>query len=175
MSQTDKVTVMGIDASLTATACVTLEYRPDTPGEMIPANLEIKTVKRGVERLLYIERLVMEEIERYKPSLVVLEGYAYNATNQAHQIGELGGVLRRALYLAKVNLKEIPPAKVKKFATGKGNAPKEQVMLAVLRRWGWPAGSTHEADAYTLARMAAALTGRMDGLNIDQRGIVVNL
>lgn len=91
------------------------------------------------------------------------EGYAFSQTQQAHQLGEVGGVVRLHLY-SLVPYRIHDPATVKLYATGKGNATKDEMRDAVLRQWNFPTEAARNsleprvledlADAYTLARMA---------------------
>lgn len=54
----------------------------------------------------------------------------------------------------------VTPSQVKKFATGKGNAGKDEVMLATARRYPDVAiANNNEADALTLAAIGAAAYG----------------
>lgn len=86
--------------------------------------------------------------------LVVLEGYAFSRPNQAHQIGELGGVIRVMLREQGVPWLAIPPAKLKKWATGKGNAQKDAMIATAIRGFDYGGTSNDEADAYLLRKMA---------------------
>ena len=55
---------------------------------------------------------------------------------------------------------EVAPTALKKFVTGKGNAPKDAMMMHAFKRWGFTAATNHQADAFGLAMIAAALAGR---------------
>lgn len=143
---------IGIDASLTGTGVVVLAGDGD-----ILWNQRMDTKAKGVARLIDIEDRIKHIIEMFTPDLVSIEGYAYAAQNQAHQIGELGGVIRAMLHKHNIRWIEIPPAQVKKFATGKGNAQKDFVMLNVYKKWGAEFSSNDEADAFVLAKIGQAL------------------
>ena len=43
---------------------------------------------------------------------------------------------------------------LKKFATGKGNSKKQEVLMQIYKRWGLEFNDDNAADAYTLGRMA---------------------
>lgn len=61
-------------------------------------------------------------------SKVYIEGYAFAAKGVVFNIGENTGVLKHKLYSRKQNsVSVVAPSTVKKFATGKGNANKEQM------------------------------------------------
>lgn len=142
---------IGIDASLTGTGVVCLK------GDTIASSQRLDTKLKGVERLVAIEERLKHFVNHFNPDLVLLEGYAYAAKNQAHQIGELGGVIRTMLHKHNINWIEVAPPQVKKFATGKGNAQKDLVMLNVYKKWGAEFVSNDEADAYVLAKIGQAL------------------
>jgi Holliday junction resolvasome RuvABC endonuclease subunit len=62
---------------------------------------------------------------------VGLEGYAYGASGRAiFQIAENCGLLKYKLWEAGITVDVIPPTKVKKEATGKGNADKRRMVDA---------------------------------------------
>lgn len=111
----------------------------------------------GAERLIAIRDAVLTVAGR--ADLVVIEGYAYGRPEKAHALGELGGVVRVALHEAGRTVVVIPPATVKKYACGKGNAPKDQVFGAAIHRAGREFATTDEADAWWLLQMASAHYG----------------
>ena len=62
---------------------------------------------------------------------VGLEGYAYGASGRAiFQIAENCGLLKYKLWEAGITVDVIPPTKIKKDATGKGNADKRKMVDA---------------------------------------------
>ena len=64
---------------------------------------------------------------------VGLEGYAYGASGRAiFQIAENCGLLKYKLWEASIAVDVIPPTKVKKDATGKGNADKRKMVDAFM-------------------------------------------
>lgn len=140
--------IVGIDASLTSTGIAILEG-----GEI--TTQAIKSKLNGIPRLIDIRNKVKSAVKG--ANLVVIEGYALSHGHQAHAKGELGGVLRVMLYEAGLPILEVPPAQVKKFATGRGNAKKEEMAVAIYKRWGREFPNNDEADAYVLARIGEAL------------------
>lgn len=158
--------VIGIDPSLTCTGLVGLEN-----GTLVLHNtLEVK--ERGVERLLRLESMLQGKLREYKPSLVVVEGYAFARANQAHQMGELGGMIRMLLAKLGINWIEVAPTQVKKFCTGKGNAAKDLILMNVYKRWGVEFQVNDEADAYVLAKIGQAIMGDIKGLTQEQIRVI---
>lgn len=109
---------------------------------------------RGMERLGWIRGRVLERIAG--SALVVIEGYSFGAKgNAVINLGELGGVIRWTLWDRGYTYLEVPPASLKMFATGKGNAKKDEVLAAAIRQLGYMGHSHDEADAMWLHRMAS--------------------
>ncbi|MGK7312551.1 MAG: crossover junction endodeoxyribonuclease RuvC [Candidatus Longimicrobiales bacterium M2_2A_002] len=138
------MTILALDLSLTCTGWATA----DACGTLSPP----KGADRGTARLAWIRDAVLERVEAAE--LVVLEGYAYARGNRAHQIGELGGVIRLALHDRGVPYVEIPPSTLKKLATGKGNAGKERVLVEAVKRLRYAGSDNNEADALWLHQLA---------------------
>ncbi len=151
--------VVGLDLSLTAT------------GVALPAGrtLTIGPKLKGCLRLAYIRNEVMEHcapVEATEPEwhmdapLVVVEGYSFSSRNShAHALGELGGVIRLALHEHGVPYVDVPPSNLKKYATGKGNANKGEMLAAAIRRLDYQGASDNEADALWLRAMGLDALG----------------
>ena len=134
--------VLGLDLSLVSTGVAHVDETLST----------IKTKKlRGVERLSFIELKLIPCIG--KADLVAIEGYSYGSRGRSiFDIGELGGIVRLACWKASTPFIEIPPAVVKKRATGYGNSTKDEVMKAALNAGAKPVNSD-EADAFWIRLM----------------------
>lgn len=169
------MSVLGIDPSLTATGVAW----PDGTTEVI------KWPHRSVQRLDAVYQWVYEDSDlaesvfvRFYDAihadqlLVVIEGYSMGSARQqshAHGLGELGGVLRLALHHCGIRFVDVPPACVKKYATGKGNANKDLVRDAARDRLGLPAGVTSdECDAAWLRQIGLALVGDPSVIEVPQ-------
>lgn len=132
---------IGLDLSLTATGISTDDDA---------WTVKVKTT--GMQRLHDLSEAV---IRTAMPSLdylthVFVEGYAFARPNQAHQLGELGGVVRYRLWELGIPYTDVAPACLKKFATGKGNAGKPD-MLDASRRAGYEGSNDDNAvDAWFL-------------------------
>lgn len=147
---------IGIDQSLTATGLVSL--RDDSNRPVTAWRLSTKLV--GVERLLYLRDAVSGCIYTAdeKPPLVTMEGYGFSARNShSHSLGELGGLLKAALYEMGVVVAIVPPSTLKKYATDSGAAPKDVMLKSVFKRWSYDTNDNNIADAYALAKMARTL------------------
>lgn len=156
---------VGIDPSLTGFGTVVL-----LPTGRVEA-WQYASRHKEVLRLVYFElwfHHLIDYYERQGFSLggVGMEGYSYGSQNtHAHALGEIGGITK--LVLAKrfgathpaLQSLSIPPSTLKKFVTGKGNAPKDMMRLEVFKRWGLSFSTTDMTDAYALARAAQVIYG----------------
>jgi len=122
---------IGADLSLTSTG--------------VASRLGVRTIKprlrRGPDRLAFIRDEVWGEVAGLvthpKDAVVFVEGYNFGApraTSTLASLGELGGVVRLMLWERGVTYVEIPPSVLKKFATGRGNASKEEVLIEAVKR-----------------------------------------
>lgn len=157
--------IVGIDASLTNTGIVIYDAETETYWSTV-----VTSQKTGVRRLIDIHNQVVSCLTG--ADLIVIEGYAYAAANQAHQLGELGGVLRVMFHESGIKWIEVAPHQLKKFVTGSGNAGKDVMLQQVYKRWGAEFKTSHEADAYALARIGAAYLGQVAGLTALQLDVV---
>lgn len=85
--------------------------------------------------------------------VVGMEGYSYGSKLNREKLGELGGIVKLAIYHTLGAVPEsIPPKSLKSFMTGSGNASKEDMVNAVQKLD--PEITNHNlADAYSVAFM----------------------
>lgn len=144
--------VMGLDLSLTST------------GVSVGGGTSTISVKAtGPERLFLISEQVLALCHQHLVDVVCVEGYSFASRNsQAHSIGELGGCVRMRLWEAGIPYVVIPPTSRAKFATGRGNASKGEVISAISAKTGLVfvgGGGNDECDAWVLEEMVLARLG----------------
>lgn len=144
--------VLGLDLSLTATG---VAYADGSVGTLVTR------ATKSMARLDRIRSQVVDYLEARTVHVVAIEGYSYNSRNQGEHLGELGGLIRWTLWSVGFPYVDIPPACVKKYATGKGNAGKGEVLEAAINRSGGLGfgGDNNRADAWWLRQMALAHYG----------------
>jgi len=150
--------VLGLDASLTHTGSALLAMSSDEHCEQTFTPKTLGTA-RLVETEKWLESLMAEISIKHlsRVTYVMLEGYAYSAFNQAHQIGELGGIIRRFFYLRNIPVRVVAPKTLKKWITGKGTGDKNLMLVKAFRKWGIEFGDDHTCDAYGLATLGKAM------------------
>jgi Holliday junction resolvasome RuvABC endonuclease subunit len=143
--------ILGLDLSLTGTGRCRLSVAHD------PIVQTTKTKFTGHERLQWI---IDTTGIHSKLDLVVLEGPAYS--RQAGQAGHheragLWWLIAHRLWLARIPYAVVPPNVRAKYATGKGNAGKDEVLASVIKRYGHlvDVADNNQADALILAAMGA--------------------
>lgn len=138
--------ILGLDLSLTSTGYSINE-----------STGIISTKEKAASRLSVISSEVVNICIYNEIDIVIIEGYSFASRNsQAHSIGELGGCVRMRLWENSIPYIEVPPTSRAKFATGKGNAGKTEVISAVSSKTGRifsGAGADDECDAWVLEQM----------------------
>ena len=146
------IKLIGLDLSLTSTG---VSVGGDT--------FSITPKTKGVDRLVEISTRVVEIASLTSIPIVILEGYSFGSKfTRAHAIGELGGAVKVALHCAGYSIVEVPPTCRAKFACGKGNASKLEVMAAVRNLTGVSfvgSSADDECDAWILEQMGLAVLG----------------
>ena len=119
----------------------------------------LKPKTTGHERLNEITGVIYDHASKAQIDLIIVEGPSYGSAKGQRGHHERAGLwwhVTWRMWRNHIPLLVMPPAAVKVYATGRGNASKDDVLVAALARWP-EAGITnnHEADAFTM--LAAAL------------------
>jgi Holliday junction resolvasome RuvABC endonuclease subunit len=168
---------LGVDASKKATGLVVLE----ATGTKVPALLLEESVSfanlDGVAKYRAITTRIIEVIDQHKPNRIVLEGYSLNMKHATSVIPlvELGGMIRFMFVLDGHRWLDPRAGELKKFVTGKGGTPKDQMMMYVLHRWGHVSKSNDTADGYGLSCMGLAHANKLPGITEEMRRVVGSL
>jgi crossover junction endodeoxyribonuclease RuvC len=105
----------------------------------------------GPERLAELRDNVIACANTPPADLVVIEGQSYGHNGRGHaELAGLHCLVRVALWERDLPYFDVPPSTLKQYATGKGNASKEDVHEAAIRRLGYRGASRDEADALWL-------------------------
>ena len=110
---------------------------------------------RGFLRLQLIANEISETLLVWEPEFVAIEDYAYVKNVDAFiTLVEVGTVIRMTMKELGVPWVDVPPAVLKRWTTGKGNAKKDEMVVAVKKRWQFASHSHDIVDAIALAQMA---------------------
>lgn len=146
---------LGIDQSLRSSGVAVIRQNQEVvfTGTLDPGK------KTGVLRLAAVREGILE-ILAAEPDIkfAALEGYAYDVgAGRVFELGEIGAVVKMALHDAAIPFVVVPPASLKLFVAGIGNASKEQMRQAVLKKWRIDIAQDDECDAYGLAQVARSV------------------
>lgn len=156
---------VGLDLSLTGTGLSVV--RLDGSEEWFSSACVRSTGSRGDtltdrhQRLTGLVSKILGWVEEFSPNVSVLvEAPAFAKSNSG--TWDRAGLWWRvvaALHAGGVELAEMSPTKLKKFATGRGNATKPDMRMALFQRVGADVRDDNEVDAIWLALAAAAFAG----------------
>ena len=167
---------IGIDQSLTGFALTILNV--DAPDQF--NTWVYKSPYSGVQRLSDIGGWVVDKLETVKDEYIqdiAMEGTVL-ASHSALKLGELAALVKLTLwdyfmdYDHQDHLRvplQIPPMTLKKYAAGKGNAKKQEMLMQIYKRWGIEFNDDNAADSYALARLASgAALGAIEMAIVEQ-------
>lgn len=143
--------VLGLDLSIHATGIADLdgELSTFTPGT------------NDDRRVLEIRNHLLTLVTGRRPDLVMIEGpFVSPRVSGALILGGVHYVVRVALMANGIPYLCPAPSLVKMYATGKGTAPKLDVIKALMRRTDIDPGDDNQADAAWLRYMGLALAGQ---------------
>lgn len=109
----------------------------------------------GPARLAHIRNDITDNLAGVE--LVAIEGYAHGAQYSLSALGEIGGVIRLALWEQGIVYVDVAPNTLKMYALGIGRGSKTDMVIAARDRLGYEGSDDNEADALWLYALAAAL------------------
>lgn len=158
-----QMVALGIDQSLTGFALTAVNLgRPECYETWV-----YKSPYRGVRRLVDIRFWLRGKLEFLMDNSnfmvdIAMEGTVL-ASHSALVLGELAALVKLTLWdffegspsaTCQTPLL-IPPMTLKKYAAGKGNAKKQEMLMQIYKRWGIEFNDDNAADSYALARLAS--------------------
>jgi crossover junction endodeoxyribonuclease RuvC len=144
---------VGIDPSTKTGMVMIGEY-----GHLIYKSEITSKVTGDPERFMNLAEQVL--INLCKDDVICIEGFSYGSKGRevSTQYG-IGWLIRAELIRNGYTYTEVSPSAVKKFATGKGNEKKENMVLPIYKHWGFEHPSDNVRDAYVLAQIAKGMNG----------------
>ncbi len=145
--------IVGLDLSLSATGVAT-----DTGERIVKAPAGDDIIGRCITLAARIRDAAGDG-----PKVFVIEDLPSarlaGAGSSVKSLGIMHGVVRLTLRQVGHTEMLVQPATLKKYATGKGNASKGEVLAAAIRRLGYGGADHNEADALWLRAIGHALFG----------------
>lgn len=146
------MTVAAFDLSLTATG-----YARAVNQQIIEMDT-LTTKLTGLMRLDHLSQAILHYC--IGADIILFEDFSYGSNNPGTlERAGLAYIVRHSLFTLGQSFRLVAPTQLKKWATSKGTAKKEEMMLAVYQRWNVETKTSHEADAVALAILGVYIGG----------------
>jgi Holliday junction resolvasome RuvABC endonuclease subunit len=106
-----------------------------------------------VERLLAIQQWLLK-FQWTRADIVVYETPLVRGQGATRMLWGIAALLEAAATGATLPILDVAVPTIKKFATGSGNAPKDAMLVAAAKKFGYTGADEHEADAICLLHYA---------------------
>jgi len=158
----DYLGVIGIDPSLTGTGIATYSGTATIHGE---GDQRLKAIYKAIHTAAtpFLRRPGLDPLR----TLAVIEDLPTHGQG-AGKTGMAQGVVRLALIDAGADYVLLTPATLKKFATGKGNATKPDMRMALYKRAGLDLRDDNQVDAWWLRQAGLYATGHDAALTLPR-------
>lgn len=150
------IRVVGLDLSIKQSAFADCLVDKDIKSISVNTgvfNLPVEVEKDSVARLVYLKNNMLSFIKNYDPNETMfgIESYSLQGkSNSLAQICEYGGAVRIILFELGFNFFTIAPLTLKAFVCS-GRAQKDEMRLAVYKKWGFEAKTNDEIDAFGIS------------------------
>jgi Holliday junction resolvasome RuvABC endonuclease subunit len=154
--------VVGIDLSLTATGVAAFGDYTDPIAGTVKSAADDGTVYGFTSRCHTIATAIRETVGNVNPDLIIIEGLSYHSKSSSID------KIHASWWIVQDNLEragwraahKVSPNQRAKYATGKGNASKDAVLIETVKRYpDLNIRNNNEADAVILAAMGMRALG----------------
>lgn len=161
---------LGLDLSFTSTGFYLIRDGQDDV--YFEINTKPDDFVDDIERSDYIARMILEKIMDVNITFIALEDYfAGKQAMSVIKLATLGTVVRSRLLDAGYSYMPFVTSQIKKFETGSGVAPKDNMLKSVFKKHGLDTASNNIADACAIAHIGRAYyewtAGRRDFLSYE--------
>lgn len=149
--------VIGLDLSMTATGYA----GPDGTRVFTSTGHKDATLVQRSARLIMLRSSIAAAVEAQQPDLVLIEAPSLGQGRQGgtHDRSGLWWLVVSFLLSLGVEVIEVPPATLKKYVTGKGNAQKPDIRMELFKRFDIDLRDDNEADAFALRALGLDVLG----------------
>lgn len=109
---------------------MTLISEPIELETTVDKDIKDESINSSIIRFNRIADFFISYLKLHETKRVYLEGYALGARGKVFSIAENTAILKQRLLQEDIEVHIIPPTVIKKFATGKGNASKDEMKVA---------------------------------------------
>lgn len=160
---------LGLDLSLTATGFYLIH---DDKYMAFEINTKPSDFETDIERADHIANCIINNIKGMKIDFIAMEDYFSGAQPQSViKLAILGTMVRSRLLDNGYCFMAFAPTQIKKFETGSGIAPKDNMLKSVFKKHGFDTTSNNVADACAIAYLGKGyyewLNGSKDFLKYE--------
>ena len=161
---------LGLDLSFSSTGFYLI--KENEKDEYFEIRTKPEDFQDDIERSDYIAREIIEHIKGIDITFIALEDYfSGKQPMSVIKLATLGTVVRIRLMDAGYSFMPFVTSQIKKFETGSGVAPKDNMLKSVFKRHGLDTTSNNIADACAIAFIGRAYfewrAGRKDFLKYE--------
>ena len=158
---------LGLDLSLTSTGFYLIH--DEEKDEFFEICTKPEDFGNDIERSDYIAHCILDRIKGVDITFIALEDYFSGRQPQSViKLATLGTIVRCRLMDAGYAFMPFVTSQIKKFETGSGVAPKDNMLKSVFKKHGLDTNSNNIADACAIAHIGRAYyewqSGRRDFL-----------
>lgn len=141
---------LGLDLSLSATGYYLI--KDNNEYEAFQINTKPNDFENDIQRADYIVGVILEKIKNIPITFIGIEDYfSGQQASSVIKLAILGTVVRCRLLDNGYSYMAFAPTQVKKFETGSGNAPKDNMLKSVFKKHNFDTNSNNIADACAIA------------------------
>jgi len=149
----DKEYFIGLDLSMTGTGMIIIDNNLNIINQELISSSpsDGSNEKRIIKLKNNIFSFLPEDLKMINK--IGIEGISYGSKGRSiAEMSALNYFIRISCLENNLSYMEIPPTTLKKFITGKGNSPKDLMLLKTYKKFGVEFDNNNLCDAYCLAR-----------------------
>lgn len=128
-----------------------------------------------IDRLIHIANGIMGVLREKEARCVGIENYGFASKGRLAMLGELGGVIKTQLFLAKKRPIVLSANSVRKFLLGKATKDKKEVFKNLLSLGYQRPGNMDESDALAVAHVVSSWANHRAKEEDDYRINIYNM
>ena len=153
---------VGLDLSLTATGFYVI--KSDGTNDFMEIKTKPDDYPNEIARVDHIADVILEKIKNYHIGFIAMEDFfSGQQAMSVIKLAILGSIVRYRLLDAGYSYLAFAPTQIKKFETGSGNAPKDNMLKSVFKKHNFDTNSNNIADACATAYLGKAYSEYKQG------------
>lgn len=153
---------VGLDLSLTATGFYLIKR--DGTSDYAEIKTKPDEFPNEIARVDHIADVILEKLKGTDIEFIAMEDFfSGQQAMSVIKLAILGSIVRYRLLGAGYSYLAFAPTQIKKFETGSGNAPKDNMLKSVFKKHNFDTNSNNIADACAIAYLGKAYSEYKQG------------